>query len=97
MPAAVRIGDADVPHCSSMVRAEGSPNVRVNGRPISRQGDFNTPHLLPDGWFCVGHSAPIAIGSTTVRVNGLGAGRIGDVLAGCTFCGSGSFNVFIGG
>jgi hypothetical protein len=33
----------------------------------------------------------------TVRVNGLGAGRIGDALAGYTFCGSGSSNVFIGG
>ena len=97
MPAAVRIGDADVVHCSGMVRAAGSPNVRVNGRPISRQGDLNTPHLLPGGRFCVAHAAPIAVGSTTVKINGMGAGRIGDALAGCTFRGSGSSNVFIGG
>ena len=29
MPAATRVGDADVTHCSGMVRAEGSPNVFV--------------------------------------------------------------------
>ena len=33
MPAATRVGDADVTHCSGMVRAEGSPNVFVNGIP----------------------------------------------------------------
>ena len=38
-----RIGDADVPHCSSMTRAAGSPDVHVNGIPWSRQGDHNTP------------------------------------------------------
>ena len=30
MPAATRIGDADVPHCSGMTRAQGSSNVFVN-------------------------------------------------------------------
>ena len=47
MPAATRIGDADVTHCSGMTRAEGSPNVFVNGIAVSRQGDNNTGHLLP--------------------------------------------------
>ena len=47
MAAVCRIGDADVPHCSGMTRATGSPNVFVNGRAISRQGDINTPHVLP--------------------------------------------------
>jgi len=37
MPAATRIGDADVPHCSGMTRAEGSPNVLVNAIAWSRQ------------------------------------------------------------
>ena len=31
MPAVTRVGDADVPHCSAMVRAVGSPNVFANG------------------------------------------------------------------
>ena len=39
MPSVCRIGDADVPHCSGMVRARGSTNVKVNGIGISRQGD----------------------------------------------------------
>lgn len=95
MPAATRIGDADVPHCSGMVRAEGSPDVFVNDIPWSRQTDNNTPHLLPPVP-CPVHAAPIAIGSTTVIVNGLGGGRIGDSIAGCTSVAEGSPNVFAG-
>lgn len=95
MPAATRIGDADVPHCSGMVRAQGSPNVYVNSIRWSRQGDVNTPHLLT-GDPCPTHAAPIAVGSTTVFVNGKGAGRVGDALSGCTSVAAGSPNVFCG-
>ena len=94
MPPATRIGDADVPHCSGMVRAVGSPNVFVNGIPWSRQGDVNTPHLLGGGPKCPVHTAPISIGSTEVFVNNLGAGRIGDAT--CTAVAEGSPNVFAG-
>ena len=98
MPAATRIGDADVPHCSSMVRAEGSPDVYVNGIAWSRQGDVNTVHLLPPNLPpCPSHSAPIAVGSTTVFVNGRGAGRVGDGISGCTSVAAGSSDVFAGG
>jgi len=97
MPAATRIGDADIPHCSGMVRATGSSNVFVNGIPWSRRGDVNTSHLFPSGLFCPSHAAPIAIGSTTVFVNGRGAGRIGDFISGCTAVAQGSPNVFCGG
>ena len=76
MPAATRIGDADVVHCSGPSRMVGSPDVRVNGIPWSRQGDINIPHLLPCGAGCCIHVAPISIGSTTVFVNGRGGGRI---------------------
>ena len=96
MPAATRIGDADVPHCSGMTRLQGSPNVFVNNIPWSRQGDVNTGHLLP-GSPCPSHQAPIAIGSTTVKVNGKGAGRIGDAISACTSVAAGSVNVFAGG
>jgi len=95
MPAATRIGDNDVPHCSGMTRAEGSPNVFVNGIPWSRQGDNNTGHLLP-GSPCPSHAAPIAVGSSTVIVNGQGAGRVGDSVSGCTSVAEGSPNVFAG-
>ena len=93
---ATRIGDADVPHCSGMVRAVGSPNVFLNGIPWSRQGDVNTPHLFPSGLGCDIHAMPIAVGSPTVFVNGVGAGRVGDAISACTFVAAGSPNVFCG-
>lgn len=96
MPAVTRIGDADVPHCSGMVRAAGSPNVFCNNIPVSRQGDNNTGHLLP-GAPCPAHSAPIAVGSTTVFTNNVGTGRVGDAISGCTSVAAGSPNVFAGG
>lgn len=96
MPAVTRKGDADVTHCSGMVRKEHSPNVYANGILISRQGDVNTGHLLP-GSPCPSHSAPITTGSTTVFINGKGCGRIGDAITGCTSVAAGSPNVFAGG
>ena len=95
MPAVTRIGDADIPHCSGMTRAVGSPNVFVNSIAWSRQSDVNTPHLLPPA-VCPTHAAPIATGSTTVFVNSLGGGRIGDAISSCTSVAAGSSNVFAG-
>jgi uncharacterized Zn-binding protein involved in type VI secretion len=79
-----------------MTRAEGSPTVYVNAIKWSRQGDNNTGHLLP-GDPCPSHAAPITTGSTTVFVNGKGAGRIGDGITSCTSVAAGSSNVFAGG
>ena len=98
MPAATRIGDADVAHCSGMTRAEGSPDVFVNSIAWSRQGDVNTTHLLPPNIPpCPSHAAGIASGSSTVKVNTKGAGRVGDGISGCTSVAAGSSNVFAGG
>lgn len=96
MPAVCRVGDADIPHCSGMVRAQGSSDVFVNGISVSRQGDVNTPHLLP-GSPCPGHAAGITVGSTSVFVNGKGIGRVGDAISSCTAVAAGSPNVFAGG
>ena len=96
MPAVTRIGDADVPHCSGMVRAQGSGNVFANSIPVSRQTDVNTVHLRP-GSPCPAHAAPITVGSGSVFVNNLGCGRVGDALTGCTRVAVGSPNVFAGG
>ena len=96
MPAVTRIGDADVTHCSGMTRAAGSSNVFVNGIGVSREGDNNTSHLLP-GVPCPAHAAPIASGSSTVKVNGKVCGRIGDSISSCTSVAAGSSNVFAGG
>ena len=95
MPAATRIDDADVPHCSGMTRAEGSLNVFVNSIKWSCQGDVNTSHLLPPA-ICPSHAAPITTGSTKVFVNSKGGGRIGDAISSCTSVAAGSANVFAG-
>ena len=96
MPAVTRFGDADIPHCSGMTRMMVSHNVYANGIPVSRQGDVNTPHVRP-GNPCPPCCAPISKGSSTVKVNGRGCGRVGDGLSGCTSVAAGSHNVFAGG
>jgi uncharacterized Zn-binding protein involved in type VI secretion len=68
----------------------------VNSIAWSREGDKNTSHDKP-GAPCPTHTAPIAVGSTTVFVNNRGAGRIGDAISGCTSVAEGSSNVFAGG
>ena len=85
MPAVCRgdAVDADVTHCSTPRRDACSSDVFVNGTGISRQGDVNTSHLLP-GAPCPPHTAPIAVGSTTVFVNNKRSGRIRDAISGCT-------------
>lgn len=93
---ATRIGDADVVHCSEPHRAEGSDTVFVNGIPWSLMGHDNDAHLRPAGDDCKIHTAPIARGSYKVFVDGVGSGRIGDDVAGCTEVAEGSPNVFAG-
>ena len=94
MPAVTRIGDADVTHCSGMTRAQGSDDVKANGRGISREGDLNTEHLLP-GSPCPGHAIGIQAGDPTVFANNKRIGRVGDPT--CTQVAEGSPNVFSGG
>ena len=94
MPAVTRIGDADVTHCSGMTRAQGSSDVKANGKGISREGDLNTEHLLP-GSPCPGHAIGIQAGDPTVFANGKRIGRVGDPT--CTQVAEGSPNVFSGG
>ena len=96
--AVCRIGDKDLVHCSVPSRAGGSTNVFVNGIGVSRQGDVNTTHLLPPNIPpCPAHAAGISSGSSTVKVNGKGCGRVGDGISGCTSVAAGSSNVFAGG
>ena len=97
MSAATRFGDLDAPHCSGMKRAFGSPNVLIESKAWSCETHLNTAHLKLGGTPCPVHSAPITIGSTTVKVNGLGAGRVFDFLTVCTYVAQGSETVFAGG
>ena len=91
--------DEDICHCSVPRRLAESPDVFVNhlsgGSGISRQGDVNTPHLLPPAP-CPTHQAPITTGSPTVFINGMGCGRIGDAVTACTVVATGSPNTFAG-
>jgi len=96
-PAVTRKTDKDVVHCSVPNRAQHSPDVWANSLQVSRQGDHNTPHLIPCGDGCCTHTAPITTGSTTVFINGKGCGRVGDAITGCTSVQQGSPNVFAGG
>ena len=55
-------------------------------------------HLMPVPGIppCIPHAAPITTGSTTVFINGLGCGRVGDAITACTSVATGSPNVFAG-
>jgi uncharacterized Zn-binding protein involved in type VI secretion len=88
-----RTGDPDVPHCSPMVRAQGSRNVFVNGRGCQRVGDLNTSHLRPAGKKCKPHRQPIFTGGSVI-VNGRPIGREGDLT--CTSVAKGSPDVLAG-
>ena len=108
MPGICRIGDKEMMECSGIpFRLQGSSDVFVNGIGVSRQGDVNNvhlgqPHIVtasgPQHPSCTQRQDPIAIGSTTVFVNGKGCGRIGDKIGGFgTTVSEGSQNVFAGG
>lgn len=97
MTAVTRVGDLDLPHCSPMRRAIGSGSVFVNGRSLSHQGCVNTVHLIPSFKKCLPHVGAIVAGSSTVKVHGLGVGRVGDRISACTWVAQGSGNVFCGG
>lgn len=70
-----------------------SPNVFINGRAAIRQDDAWASHVV--GFTT--HSAPyITVGSATVRINGKGAGRVGDALSCGATVSTGSPTVNIG-
>lgn len=95
MPSAARIGDWCSGHSCWPPRPniEGSTNVYVNERNWHRQTDEWRVHCCPDNG-C--HGGFLSYGSSTVYVNSLQAGRIGDPVS----CGSvvimGSGNVYCG-
>ena len=96
MPSCV-IGHKDVTHdCQTPLRAKGSDNVKLHGIGWSCMGHVNTVHIY--GPKCrSAHAAPIAQGSSTVKVNGVGAGRIGDKVSGCTVVVQGWEDILTGG
>jgi uncharacterized Zn-binding protein involved in type VI secretion len=106
MPGQGRIGDkSQVPICNHGCLAcphpcvgpgvEGSPNVKVNGRPALRMDD---PGI--HGGCCMKNDWSAASGSATVFINGKPAHRVGDEGQHCGGLGhlkEGSSNVITGG
>lgn len=93
-PPVTRKGDMCTGHgCfPSRPSNQGSPNVFVNTIPVHRESDSWSSHC------CVScHSSVLASGSSTVFVNGLEMGRIGDPVACGSNVATGSQNVFAGG
>lgn len=71
----------------------GSPNVFYNGLPSQRVTDYYPTHCC--GNTC--HDGSLLSGSSTVFVNGLAQGRLGDpVSCGDTAGGNCSPNIFSG-
>mgnify|MGYP003625172751 FL=1 len=88
------LGAADTPCCGEPTfRAQFIPNVTVNGIPVSCQTHLNTPHRWIGAACKAPHTAPIALGSTRVRVMGLGLGRMFDPTVACAWVAQGIPNV----
>ena len=86
MPLICRLNDMEKTNCTIPFRDVLQTQVRIGGQPISKCCDNNFEHFkVVDGAPCRPHKAPITIGSSTVRVNGMGVGRTNDDV-GWTAC-----------
>lgn len=96
MPGVTLLSDVCTGHdCfSTRVNDTASADVFVEGRGIHRQTDHWSTHCCPNHG-C--HDSILAIGSTSVFVNGLGCGRIGDMIECGSMVSTGSATVFAGG
>lgn len=94
MPSICRLGDLCTGHSCFPPRPndQASTDVYVNGIGAHRQSDHWASH-------CCGscHDSNLARGSSTVYVNGLQLGRIGDPVACGSAIAQGSINTFAGG
>jgi len=87
-----------VPECNApsvQHTLAGSTNVFFNGIGAVRAGDTMTPHTVGCG--CGIHTPTLTTYSATVKVNGLGIGRLGDTYGGDHVISSGSGNITAGG
>lgn len=96
MPAVTLLSDVCSGHdCfPSRQNDTASSDVFVEGRGIHRQTDHWASHCCPNQG-C--HDSILATGSTSVFINGLGCGRIGDVVACGSTVATGAITVFAGG
>lgn len=94
MPGVCRLGDNCTGHDCFGPRTNDSAsgNVFVNSTGVHRQGDHWITHCC--GPAC--HDSVLSVGSSTVYINGMQAGRIGDAIGCGSVVASGSGNVFFG-
>ena len=101
MPAASRVGDSlSTGHICAATTTIASANtdgtVHANSIDIIVVGAPTVSHPFPPNPQCAPHVANLNAGSSTVFINGIAVGRIGDSAdAGAMTSGSG--NVFVGG
>lgn len=95
MPAVTRLGDLCSGHGCWPPRSSitASDNVFVNGQGAVRLNDQYAVHCCKKE--C--HDGVLAMGSSTVFVNGRNLGRIGDPVSCGSVVAQGSSNVFAGG
>lgn len=96
MPAVTRLGDGCTGHGSwpPRVNDSASEDVFVNGIGAHRQTDHWVTHCNPVP-SC--HDSTLSSGSSSVFVNDLQLGRIGDPIGCGSAVAAGSPNVFAGG
>ena len=86
--------------CNSITTIAGSSlNVYMGGIKVAIKGNALAGHTIPAGVppVCVGHPGQIVnVGSTTVKVNGIGIARVGDSADGGAIVAKAG-NVFAGG
>lgn len=95
MPAVTRLGDLCSGHGCWPPRPsiDASQNVKANGIGVMRVGDPYAIHCCKAK--C--HGGNLVMGSSSVFVNGIAAGRIGDAVSCGSVAARGSSNVFAGG
>jgi uncharacterized Zn-binding protein involved in type VI secretion len=96
MPSVTRLGDKNTGHdaCPAVPLAGASGDVFVNGKGAGRVGDPYAAHACVDHPSHVGN---ISSGSSSVNIDGIPAGRIGDSVSCGGSVAEGSPNVFVGG
>lgn len=101
MPAVCRIGDSlSTGHgcdgTTTIADSNTDHTVFANGINIIVIGAPTVVHNIPGGSGCVPHTHQLTAGSSSVYINGIAVGRIGDAAdSGAMISGSG--NVFAGG
>jgi uncharacterized Zn-binding protein involved in type VI secretion len=95
MPGVTRLGDLTTGHDSfpSRPSIQASDNVLCNGIGVVRVGDAYAVHCNP---LPICHGGVLSSGSSSVFINSLPCGRIGDAVSCGDHVAEGSDNVFCG-